>query len=291
MERPDFNKIKAETLNPKSSRYYPTLIKKYMSADTSMTIEDYRYLYYGYAFQEDYNPYRASEYAKRIKPLYFKEKHTNAECDTIMKYAELSLEDNPFDLQQMTFFIIALKEKRKNARAAIWQYRLNHLVAAIVSSGNGTKDNPWVVTSTAHEYNILNFWNLVAIGHETEGENLDVLKVKPRKETDPDTYYFDVTLVIDAYITKISDSPRYPPPASLRRPKAELCPPRCSRIAPVTGERQRATPSAPRSPSTPHSITHMRCKAAHRTTQGCSRSAANLPITWHLRSCARIGKG
>ncbi|MDY4880935.1 MAG: hypothetical protein SO127_00800, partial [Muribaculaceae bacterium] len=37
MERPDFNKIKAETLNPKSSRYYPTLIKKYMSADTSMT--------------------------------------------------------------------------------------------------------------------------------------------------------------------------------------------------------------------------------------------------------------
>lgn len=208
MERPDFDKIKAETLNPKSSRYYPTLIKKYMSADTSMTIEDYRYLYYGYAFQEDYNPYRASEYAKRIKPLYFKEKHTNAECDTIMKYAELSLEDNPFDLQQMTFFIIALKEKRKNARAAIWQYRLNHLVAAIVSSGNGTKDNPWVVTSPAHEYNILNFWNLVAIGHETEGENLDVLKVKPRKETDPDTYYFDVTLVIDAYITKFSDSPR-----------------------------------------------------------------------------------
>ena len=34
MERPDFNKIKAETLNPESSRYYPTLIKKYMSADT-----------------------------------------------------------------------------------------------------------------------------------------------------------------------------------------------------------------------------------------------------------------
>lgn len=205
VETPDLAQIKAETQNPDSKYYFPKLLEQFISCDTAMSINDYRYLYYGYAFQEDYNPYRVSEYSNKIKPLYFKEKHTRAECDTIMKYAELSLKDNPFDLQQMTFFIIALKERQKNARASIMQFRLNHLVAAILSSGNGTKESPWMVTSPAHEYNILNFRNLVAIGHESIGENIDMLKVKPRKPKDPDCYFFDVSLVIDAYNAKFRE--------------------------------------------------------------------------------------
>lgn len=205
IQKPNFDSIKIETQNPNSEYYFPKLMKLYESNDTVMKIDQYRHLYYGYTFQEDYNPYRKSEYSTIIEPLYFKKKHTSSECDTIIKYAEMSLADNPFDLRQMTFFIIALKEKKKFARAAIWQYRLNHLIAAILSSGNGTKEHPWHVIYPAHEYNIVNFMNLVAIKHADVGNNIDYLQVRKEDNKTPDGYYFDVSKIIEIYNKKFTD--------------------------------------------------------------------------------------
>lgn len=200
VKKPDFEEIKQSTQDESSKYFFPKLLEKYRKNDTIMDLEDYRHLYYGYSFQEDYDPYRESEYANKIKTLYFKKsRHTNAECDTIMKYAEQSLEDNPFDLRQMSFYIIALKEKRKNARASIWQYRLNHLVEAILSSGNGSEEKPWYVISPSHEYNILNFMNFIAKNHQSlENSQVDYLEVEDTgKKNAAKGFYFDVSRVID----------------------------------------------------------------------------------------------
>ena len=163
----DFNEIKEATQDTKSKFFFPRLMKEFESNDTSMTAEEYRYLYYGYVFQEDYNPFRESRYSDMIESLYYNKEFTRSECDTIEKYAELSLDDNIFDLQQMEFFIFALKEKKKYARAAIRQFRLNQIIATILSSGKGTAESPWVVTSVSHEYYILNKLGYVATEHQT----------------------------------------------------------------------------------------------------------------------------
>ena len=92
-QAPDFQAIKTETLNPDSKYYYPKLIAKFHSNDTTMTLDEYRHLYYGYMFQEDYNPYRKSVYTTKVEPLYFKNIHTKEESDTILRYAEMSLSD------------------------------------------------------------------------------------------------------------------------------------------------------------------------------------------------------
>ncbi len=52
-------------------------------------------------------------YAGLIEELYYKSRHSRSECDSIIKYAELSLQDNPFDLRQINFMIYALREKQK----------------------------------------------------------------------------------------------------------------------------------------------------------------------------------
>ena len=46
-QAPDFQAIKTETLNPDSKYYYPKLIAKFHSNDTTMTLDEYRHLYYG----------------------------------------------------------------------------------------------------------------------------------------------------------------------------------------------------------------------------------------------------
>jgi hypothetical protein len=198
VKKVDFEQIRKDTQDPRSKLFYPKLLKSFMANDTSMNFEGYRNLYYGYVFQEDYNPCRVSGFSSVIEPLYYKKTYTRAECDTIEKYAELSLDDNPFDLRQMKFYIFALKEKKKNARAAIRQYRLNHLVAAILSSGNGTKENPWVVISPDHEYNIVNFLGYIATGHQDMGNNIDYITIdKGNNPKAPDGFYFDASKIME----------------------------------------------------------------------------------------------
>lgn len=158
IKKVDFDHVREVITNPKNAYYYPKLMKAYTSySDTTMSIEAWRNFYYGYTFQEDYDPFRESVYSNKVEELYYKQPHSRAECDTIEHYAELSLNDNMFDMNQMNFYIYVLKEKKKHARAAMWQYRLDRLIAAIMSSGRGTKEEPWVVITPEHEYNIINF--------------------------------------------------------------------------------------------------------------------------------------
>ena len=201
----DFDAIKAATQDSKSKFFFPKLMKAFESNDTTMTFEEYRYLYYGYVFQEDYNPFRESQYADMIESLYYNKEFTRSECDTIEKYAELSLEDNIFDLQQMEYFIFALKEKKKFARAAIRQYRLNHIIATILSSGNGTAENPWVVTSVSHEYYILNKLGYVATEHRTLPGCIDFIAVNPKNDKSPEGFYFDASKILEVASVKFAE--------------------------------------------------------------------------------------
>lgn len=198
----DFDLVRKVTLNPKADFYYPKLVGKYMSnTDTTMTLEAYRDLYYGYIFQEDYNPYRVSSYSDKVEELYYKQPHSRAECDSIEKYADLSLNDNMFDFDQMQFYIFVLKEKKKHARANVRQDKLEKLIAAIMSSGKGTESDPWVVICPQHEYFIVNQLGYVADGYDETSPGVDVITVHP---ADPDKkmkkevkkFYFDVRMML-----------------------------------------------------------------------------------------------
>lgn len=201
----NMDSIRVNIQNPRSNYYYKRLWRKYQSNDTNMSLKEYRHLYLGYVFSEDYDPYRQSEFSKKIQPLYYKKHHTPAECDTIIKYAELSLADDPFDLKQMEYYIYVLKERQKYTRAAIMQSRLNNLIKAIMSTGTGTKEKPWVVISPVHEYVITNGLNFKAAEHlEYEGD-IDYIKFENPKSGGPEGFWFDVSSILRVRQQKFGD--------------------------------------------------------------------------------------
>ncbi len=214
VEIPDMEKIQEAVCDPASKYYYPKLFESYESIDTSMQLDGYRHLYFGYMFQEDYNPYRRSEFSQKIEHLYYKPKHTRAECDSIIKYAELSLHDNPFDLQQMNFLIYAMRERGKINKANIWQYRLNHILEAIVSSGTGQdEENAWFVIIPQNEYMLINSMGYVADSHEFINPFFDYITVtnpkekKSAKDKDKTTegFYFNIKNILEEYYRKFPD--------------------------------------------------------------------------------------
>ena len=53
---PDEDNIIDRTMDSESPYYYPALMLRYNAGDATLTDEDYHYLYYGYAYQDDYKP-------------------------------------------------------------------------------------------------------------------------------------------------------------------------------------------------------------------------------------------
>lgn len=210
IEKPDMEKIRSESLDPESKFYFPKLRKLYERNDTVMTPEQYRYFYLGYMFQEDYDPYRTSPYSGPTDYLRAKTEHTPAERDTIIKYAEMALLDNPFDLRQMSFLVHVLKEKRKDMRAKIWEYRLQNILGAIKSTGTGEDiDNAWYVITPTHEYDLIQLLGYEAVEADFPKEGYDYLKVVPdaatakrRRSKVADGFYFNVEIPTKEYARK-----------------------------------------------------------------------------------------
>ncbi|MBD5307423.1 MAG: DUF4919 domain-containing protein [Bacteroides sp.] len=210
VSKPDLEQIRVQTLDPKSNFYFPKLMAKYNRNDTTMTNEEYRNLYLGYMFQEDYDPYRVSKYSGITDDLRQKATHSKEEIDTIRKYAELALKDNPFDLRQMAFLVHVLKERRKDMSAKIWEYRLEHLLAAVKSTGTGeNEENAWYVIYPMHEYDLIQVLGYEATDAEFIEPGYDYLTVSPTPETAKKFrdkvakgFYFNVEPIQQQYILK-----------------------------------------------------------------------------------------
>ena len=208
--RPDLARIEQETLDPKSQYYFPRLLEKYNRNDTVMTNDEYRHLYLGYMFQEDYDPYRTSPYSEKTDHLRAKATHTKEEIDTVRKYALLALQDNPFDLRQMSFLVHVLKEKQKDMSAKIWEYRLEHLLGAIKSTGTGEDAaNAWYVIYPMHEYDMVQLLGYEATDVEFPEEGIDYLVVSPEPATAKRLrnnvakgFYFNVSMPNEQYALK-----------------------------------------------------------------------------------------
>ena len=207
VEKPDLEAIRVATLDPKSNFYFPKLMTKYNRNDTTMTQEEYRYLYLGYMFQEDYDPYRTSPYAEVTDSLRDRQKYTRAEIDTIRKYAEKALLDNPFDLRQMSFLVHVLKERRKDMSAKIWEYRLEHLLGAIKSTGTGEDmENAWYVIYPMHEYDMMQLLGYEVVDMDYLDAGFDYLIVQPdgsvKLRNPAKGFYFNVLVPQQQYELK-----------------------------------------------------------------------------------------
>lgn len=212
VRKPDLEEIRLATLNPKSQFYFPKLMAKYHKNDTTMTREEFRYLYLGYMFQEDYDPYRSSPYSEISDAYRDQTSFSRADIDTIKKYAVKALDDNPFDLRQMSFLVHVLKEGKKTMSASIWEYRLENLLGAIKSTGTGENvDNAWFVIYPMHEYDMIQLLGYRAVDIDYTDEGFDHLLVEPDgtvKHNKPAKgFYFNVLVPQQQYELKHPEVP------------------------------------------------------------------------------------
>lgn len=205
-EKPDLEQIKREINDRNSPYYYPRLMKEFQRNDTTMKLDKYRRLYLGYMFQEDYNPYRISAFSDVLDGNYNKTSLNRAECDSVIKYSNMALLDNPFDLNQMSLLISALKLTRQNSLAKIWQYKLNYILLAIASTGTGVdEDNAWYVIEPQHEYVLLNMMGYTITNHLFYEPYYEYLTVVSPEGDNSGGFYFNIRTILQEYYRKFPE--------------------------------------------------------------------------------------
>jgi len=193
---PDYKQIEKEIQDKKSVFYYPKLMDRLAKNDTLMTQDDFRYLYFGYVFQPKYNAFWRSPDEIKLREYYNKEKLETADYNEIIKLANHTLTDFPFDLKQLNYLAYIYHLKGDDESAKITSYKFHNIMNAILSSGDGKKcETGFHVLLVEHEYVMLNLFELESKGQSLVG-NCDYLSFEKGKYN-VDGVYFNIEKMLE----------------------------------------------------------------------------------------------
>ncbi|WP_426484428.1 DUF4919 domain-containing protein [Flavobacterium sp. 2] len=193
---PDYKQIEKEIQDKKSVFYYPKLMDRLAKNDTLMTQDDFRYLYFGYVFQPKYNAFWRSPDEIKLREYYNKEKLETADYNEIIKLANHTLTDFPFDLKQLNYLAYIYHLKGDDEAAKITSYKFHNIMNAILSSGDGKKcETGFHVLLVEHEYVMLNLFELESKGQSLVG-NCDYLSFEKGKYN-VDGVYFNIEKMLE----------------------------------------------------------------------------------------------
>jgi hypothetical protein len=172
---------------------YAKLTDRFNAFDTTMSLRDYRLLYYGFVFQDTYssNPAeKKKEILEALKAKRFDE--ANKLCDSVLSTYPVSLAANYYKG-------VALYQAHSNKPDYLpYKARFDNLLRAIFSSGDGlTCETGFRVISVSDEYMIIynfiktdNFYGQSLIDH------CDLLKIKPAINWPRKEIYFDASEIL-----------------------------------------------------------------------------------------------
>ncbi|MES2811232.1 MAG: DUF4919 domain-containing protein [Bacteroidota bacterium] len=194
MTKPNYKKIEKEISDKKSVYYYSRLFDRFMKSDSTLTSIDNHYLYYGYSFNEKYNPYKRSEKSKDLNEILSNKDKSKIDFDQALKVSEEMIDLNPFDLRVYNAMLYILENKNDKIYFNKIMFRMNCIIDAIMKSGDGkTIENAIYVIEVPHEYDVIDIIGLEYGGEQSLVKNgIDFLKLKDNK-FDLKGLYFDVS--------------------------------------------------------------------------------------------------
>ncbi len=197
---PNYNLIEREIKNPDSEFYYEKLLQRYRDHDTTLTQEEYRHLYYGYVFSDSYEPYWQCAYIDTLSTLYSGKDLTQRDCDILLKYASMCYDEFPFDLKQIKMIAYTYHLNGQEDEANLWSNKARSIIGAILSTGNGDKNNAWHVIAKSHEYEVIRSFGLSPTEQSLVEGRYDMIKLS-QNQNGVTQYYFDVgRLLVELYM-------------------------------------------------------------------------------------------
>jgi hypothetical protein len=197
-ERPDYKNIERITKDKSSPSYYPKLFKRYEANDATLTMDDYRMLYYGFFFQEGYRPSgSSSKYSDSLKAIFKKQDITDADRKNAIRYTLDDLKTSPFSLKDI-YRLYNLYEMFKDEKnTAIYLRKLEMLAGAISSTGDAKTDTTALhILSIEDEYTVISLLGYEFSGSQSRTQNGCEYLLLKKNDDGIEGLYFDVKQIL-----------------------------------------------------------------------------------------------
>lgn len=198
---PDYKLIEKNSKDKNSQLNFELLFERYKNADSTMTIEDKRHLYYGYSFTDDYSPYgtAATEARQNLNILLQKKEADKSDLRKIIEYTDELLNDFPFSIKLKDIRIYCFRELGMAEEAEKEDFQTNVIIDAILSTGNGVeKETCMYVINVTNEYELISIFGFSYGGEQSliEGR-YDYLAIE-ENPYEIKGLYFDVSRSLNA---------------------------------------------------------------------------------------------
>ncbi|GAL87304.1 putative uncharacterized protein [Sporocytophaga myxococcoides] len=187
----DVKEIELAIKNPESRFFYPLLLKRFNSLDTTLKKEDFKHLYYGFAFRENYFPFEMDELEKRLKDLNYAKKF-----EDVIDLADSIGHSVPTDLTVLFEKSYALRSLAKKEEVIV-RSKYNVLLKAVLASGDGkSPETAYQVVFFGDEMEVLSALGFRILERQTilkDNRFYDVWILGKNKQK-LEKLYFDVTI-------------------------------------------------------------------------------------------------
>ena len=196
---PDYQFLRDTINDPEGVYYYPRLLERLAKGDTTLDINDVRCIYYGYALQPDFDPYgHWYQYNQEaIQDILFGDvEPSTADFRKVIELADEVLAKKPTELVMYYYRLIgchyAYGENDPRTKAA--EFLFSMMMDAVYSSGNGSREAPFHLTTVGHSYFVMGMNDLKSESQslvQVNGRFCDVYPLMTN-EIGIDTIYFDI---------------------------------------------------------------------------------------------------
>lgn len=157
---PNYDSLNVNIHSKSSPNYYPTIFERYMQGDTTLTLDNYHHLYYGYTFNVNYNPLIVNPLEDSLMMVMARNRDSKYISPEIFKDMERvalkSLYYNPFDINVLNILTFINQMSGNEQEAIKYGDKVRKIKEVILSSGNGTsKNSPFHVISRREEESML----------------------------------------------------------------------------------------------------------------------------------------
>lgn len=169
---------------------YSSLLDRYQAYD-SLSLEEYRHLYYGYTFQENYKPFEEDTLGIQISSMLTKG-IDDTSVDTLISLANTYLSKNPFSLKMMYYLQHFYQAKQEFPIISSIQTNYDGVVRAILSSGDGLQEETgFSVNTPSDEHMVMRSLGFRPVTHDFKPTH-DFYKLE-ENQAGYEGIFFDVT--------------------------------------------------------------------------------------------------
>lgn len=178
----DFKDLLLKSKDKSSEYFYPKLLERFYSNDSTLTNKDIIALQIGFTASKEYKPYETIKQEREILDLISDKKYEQAiiECDKLLK-------TNPVNFTALIEKGFAYM-KLKKSDASIHKGRTMKIIHSIMWSGDGTIDRPYFVLSPIDGQTLIIYIlggsiGTMGSGSDKNGYFLDILEMKKDDKT------------------------------------------------------------------------------------------------------------